>query len=611
MRLSDSRRDLRALWFGNDVSLLGHLHIPRGAALDMAAVVCAAPFGYENICAHRALRILADELAGGGIAALRFDFPGTGDSDGEQRVPAWQAAVRDAVSTIRRETGCTRVAIIGIGLSGTITIASLDGGLDIDNLILWGAPIQGRAWLRQQRAYSRLTAIMPTADEPPPPPTPEGLEEFSGFPMTTALAQELTALDVAQAPAAAWPPGRPRPAVLVFSRTSGETKNYFEAPLGARGIRSTMESYDGFDQMFDEPHLAVAPGKAFARMRDWLAEGASGRAAYAQGSESAGAARTRIGKEGVIEEIARYSQGDGGLLFSIETRPVGRAPDPTWCVWLTGRAVRHVGPNRIWVRFAREIAARGFASLRLDGRSVGDSEGEGNGLMPNEEYYQEHIYDDVERVMEIAVAGGARQFLMSGICSGATASYWVANRRSDVRAIVMLNPLQLRHDPEDDARAKVQLARKWGFRRELWTDPDAYLRTLKGEFPLRKVLEVSYYRLKGLLSFQRKPGQNERSYVYTGIQKLADKPVDIDIFLSGQDVNAISFLERHFGVGLTDLDREHLRLHRVPNTDHTIRPLFGQARFFKVLRSSLARIAGGESAPATLAETGGQAAKVR
>ena len=230
--------------------------------------------------------------------------------------------------------------------------------------------------------------------------------------------------------------------------------------------------------------------------------------------------------------------------------------------------------------------------------------------MPNEEYYQEHIYDDVERVMEIGVAEGARQFLMSGICSGATASYWVANRRSDVRAVVMLNPLQLRHDPEDDARAKVQIAQKWGFRKELWTDPDAYLRTLKGEFPLRKVLEVSYYRLKGLFSFQRTPDR-ERSYVYTGIQKLAEKPVDIDIFLSGQDVNAISFLERHFGVGMTDFDREHLRLHRVPNTDHTIRPLFAQARFFEVLRSSLARIGGGESKPATMAATAGQAAKAR
>jgi dienelactone hydrolase len=582
--------DLKALWFGNEAALLGHLHIPRGAALDMAAVICAPPFGYENICGYRGLRILGDQLAAGGVAALRFDFPGTGDSDGEQRMSAWKAALADAVATLKLETGCTRIAIIGVGLAGTIALASIDEGLDVDKLILWGAPISGRSWLRQQRAYYRVTKLKPNPADPPPPPTPEGVEELSGFPLTAKLSDELTALDVSQLSENTWT-DRQRPQALLISRNIDDATNQLCASLQERGIDAVFEHRDGFDLMFDEPHLSIAPKELFARMRDWLAEGAASRTPYTLAIKVGEGAATRIGKQGLVEEIARYTQGDGGLLFSIETRPVGRTPDPTWLVLLTGRAVRHIGPNRIWVRFARELALQGYASLRLDGRSVGDSEGEGNGLMPNAEYYQEHIYDDIERVMELGVAAGAKQFLMTGICSGATASYQIAWRRSDVRAIVMLNPLQLRHDPEDDERAKVDVAKKWGLRRELWTDPQAYLRAFKGEFPLRKLLKVSYIRAKDALSFNNAQARGEPSYVVTGFHTLAEKPVDIDIFMSGEDVHCRTFLERHFGVGLADFEREHLRLHREPNADHTIRPLYAQEHFFDLLRTALKRIA--------------------
>ena len=142
---SSEGQNLRALWFGDDLALIGHLHTPRGVALDLCAVICPAPFGYDNVCGHRGLRILADRLVAGGIAALRFDFPGVGDSDGEQGLPAWKNAVAAAVSTARRETGCKQVGIIGVGLGGTVALGSLDQGVDVDKLVLWGAPAKARA----------------------------------------------------------------------------------------------------------------------------------------------------------------------------------------------------------------------------------------------------------------------------------------------------------------------------------------------------------------------------------------------------------------------------------------------------------------------------------
>ena len=76
-----------------------------------------------------------------------------------QRLQAWKAAVADAVAALRGETHCTGIGIIGVGLGGTIALAAVDEGLDVDKMVLWGAPARGRTWLRQQRAYHSVTAI--------------------------------------------------------------------------------------------------------------------------------------------------------------------------------------------------------------------------------------------------------------------------------------------------------------------------------------------------------------------------------------------------------------------------------------------------------------------
>ena len=597
---SSDGRQLRALWFGDDVSLIGHLHTPTGDARDLCTVICPVPFGYENICSHRALRVLADHLARAGIASLRFDFPGTGDSDGVHDVEAWLAAVPAAVATARRETGCTRIALIGVGFGGTIALAALDRGVEIDQLVMWGSPGRGRAWLREQRAFHKVAVPEGSLRDPrypPAPPTPEGIEELSGFQMTTELAAAITALDLSK-PSAAWDPGRARPRTLVITRhLSGDEKTLGPA-MAARGITPTVEVRDGFGNMFAEPHLSTAPVPIVELLCDWLVKDARPRARYPKqelqpdGVVPAGAA-VRIGKDGLVEEIARYKRGADGLLFSIETRPVGKPPDPTWLVFLTGRAVRHVGPNRIWVRFARELAKEGFATLRLDGRSVGDSDGDGNGLMPNEEYYQEHIYDDIEDVMLQATAQGARQFFMSGICSGATACYQVAWRRNDVRGIVMLNLLQLKNDPADDHDRVFEQVGKLVLRKDVLLNPESYKRLWEKGLP-NKIRDMVFSRAmvlaplaKARAAAKRLIGKPEPNYIVRGYNELADKGIEIDVFLS--DSRAMSFIDRNFGADLAKLNPK-VRVHRVYQADHTIQPLFAQDRFFALVREAIARV---------------------
>jgi hypothetical protein len=368
--------------------------------------------------------------------------------------------------------------------------------------------------------------------------------------------------------------------------------------MTARGITPTLEVRDGFGNMFAEPHLSTAPAPIVELIGDWLVRDAKPRAPYpkpepyANETLPAGAA-VRLGKDGLVEEIARYKRGADGLLFSIETRPIGRAPNPTWLVFLTGRAVRHVGPNRIWVRYAREMAKQGYATLRLDGRSVGDSDGDGNGLMPNEEYYQEHIYDDIEDVMQQATAQGARQFFMSGICSGASACYHVAWRRNDVRGVMLLNLLQIKNDPDDERDRNFDVVSKFALRKEVLFNPASYKRLWKQGLPPKiREMAFSWSMLTAPLAkaravAKRLIGKSEESYIVRGYNGLPEKGCELDVFVS--DSRSTAFVDRHFGANLAKMSPT-VRVHRVKQADHTIQPLFAQDLFFALLRDAIARV---------------------
>src|SRR4051794_23359713 len=144
------------LWFGpRERPLFGWLHVPDDGQVRGGAVLCP-PVGYEAICAHRTFRVVAEELAARGIAALRFDYDGTGDSAGDDldpdRVAAWSASVATAISLVR-DAGAPSVAAVGMRLGTTL---AAQHAADLDALVLWDPVWAGRMLLRQMRALQLL-----------------------------------------------------------------------------------------------------------------------------------------------------------------------------------------------------------------------------------------------------------------------------------------------------------------------------------------------------------------------------------------------------------------------------------------------------------------------
>ncbi|MFX8848546.1 hypothetical protein ABTM68_19785, partial [Acinetobacter baumannii] len=58
----------------------GWYHPSEGAR----AVLICQPQGFEDLCARKSLRVLAERLAGVGMPVLRYDAPGCADADGDE-----------------------------------------------------------------------------------------------------------------------------------------------------------------------------------------------------------------------------------------------------------------------------------------------------------------------------------------------------------------------------------------------------------------------------------------------------------------------------------------------------------------------------------------------
>src|SRR5688500_19978584 len=82
--------------------LFGVYFAPSGRALKRTAVLLCPPFGPEATRSHRLYRVLGERLARLGFGVLRFDYYGTGDSDGEFEEAACADWMRD-IAVAERE----------------------------------------------------------------------------------------------------------------------------------------------------------------------------------------------------------------------------------------------------------------------------------------------------------------------------------------------------------------------------------------------------------------------------------------------------------------------------------------------------------------------------
>ncbi len=112
-----------------------------------------------------------------------------------------------------------------------------------------------------------------------------------------------------------------------------------------------------------------------------------------------------------------------------------RRTDAPGIVLLNAGMVHRVGPNRLYVKLARDLAAHGHVVLRFDFSGFGDS-----GVRRDHLPLEKCMVDETSEAMSLLSARyGCSTFLLMGLCSGATASLRTAACNPRVIGAVLVN----------------------------------------------------------------------------------------------------------------------------------------------------------------------------
>jgi alpha-beta hydrolase superfamily lysophospholipase len=433
------------LWFGpEDRALFGWLHLPADGVVRGGVVLCQ-PLGIEAICTYYTYRLLAEALANRGLAVLRFDYDGTGDSCGHEtdpdRVEDWLSSLA-AATDVLLGTGVTRLGLVGVRMGGLFAAheAARRGG--VDALVLWDACLSGSAFLREQRFLRLLSG---SADGPE-----DDAVEAPGLRFEPETVKALADVDLTRTE------GRLADRTLVLTPPDLSRPRRLQRRLDGHPV--DWQEATGQDRLLDSS-LQAPPLDTIGRIADWLSEALDGSAVTATAPPPTPTAV--VGRTGSGQSVMERTVGLGSLnLFGIVTEPAGGASGPTVVLVDEGNT-HHIGQARIWVDLARRLSRSGLRVLRFDLSGNGDSD-----ARPGQTTHVARAPEAIEDVYE-AMRGISPEdptdVVLVGFCSGA---YQVIEQAlaHPPRGICVINPSFSFRPPEPDGtsdRAARQITKRW------------------------------------------------------------------------------------------------------------------------------------------------------
>lgn len=168
--------------------IIGTLHRPRGRG-PFPVVVFLHGFSGNSFEAHRLFVETARRLAARGFASLRFDFRGSGNSEGtfsDLSIRTEIADARAAVRWVRRQSWADsgRLALLGMSMGGLVATQVLAAERVLRTAVLWNPVVFARAlrdgWMNPARAAQLKKS---------------GVADWFGWPVGRALYEDLGRFD--------------------------------------------------------------------------------------------------------------------------------------------------------------------------------------------------------------------------------------------------------------------------------------------------------------------------------------------------------------------------------------------------------------------------------
>ena len=257
---------LEAFYFGDTNTQLFACHHPPGANASDRGVVLCYPMGHEYVRTHRLYRFLARRLVEAGFHVLRFDYFGTGDSAGEfeeARLERWVDDTAAAAAELRRRFLVRHVYAAGLRLGAAVALLAgiKHGGLD--GLVLWDPVTTGSDYLDDMIAHEGEQLHASPSRDTDRASRPR---EIVGFPMTEAMYEDLSALDLFSLPRV------PAARTLLVDSSDDAVQEKLRAHLESTGAAIRFEHIPHPKTWTQDPYKTIVPSKIIDSVGRWVAE---------------------------------------------------------------------------------------------------------------------------------------------------------------------------------------------------------------------------------------------------------------------------------------------------------------------------------------------------
>lgn len=399
---------------GQGHALAVRVHRPRVGRIRRVLVL-APPFGREQVISSRTLRVLAVRAARDhGALVLRSAWSGTGESTGplpQDPAREWAEDLIRLIRTGRELAPGAAVSVIGLRLGAAVAAAALEHPEAPEATVLW-EPIDGRRFVREQRALRRLSIDQPSESE--------GVE-LPGVLLSRQQAGSLKSLELPEDAQQ-----RTGAQVLSASDRSVIEKVYAVASRDAQVpleivdevIRRAVAAEPAAERHAEDAPTAASAGRMLSDLpRRWTSPGPDGRQILQEFVEI-GPHRLPGVLTTAVDAPTESSAMSGMLLVAADAEPMD-------------------GPTGLWARAARDLAARGTVVLRSDRRGIG--EGADPQQLREPMPYTEEAVDDVREALGFLLGRVEGPVVSAGLCSGA----WFALRcaRDGADRVALLNTI--------------------------------------------------------------------------------------------------------------------------------------------------------------------------
>jgi pimeloyl-ACP methyl ester carboxylesterase len=541
----------------------GWLHDLGGG--PVGAVLCS-PWGFEEICTRRAWVMLADACSRSSIPALRFDYPGAGDSLGAPsdiaNVDQLVESALEAAALLVRKTGVTKLVFIGQGIGALVaTRAAAKAGAE--GIVLLAPVCKGRDYLRELALWGRTVAesigIKP----------PEATHSVAGFDLPEQLCESIAAVNLLDLDAP------PAAKALVVARPGRAGDLRLVERLRQLGVDTETASYDNYEASLGNPTAARPPVSVIQSIPSWIG---------AQWPEPRSGERTTPGAhladailhgDGFVEHMLRV-EGDS-VIHGVLCEPLKRAGGAT-VLMVNAGGNPHTGWARVSVDHARALAAGGTPSLRMDVSDVGDSAGpltDAPVILHAEKQVQ-----DVLMMVNWLEDRGLGPVLTVGSCSGAYLAFNAALQSRSMQDLVLVN--QQRFLWVRDGAVEVAIEVVDHYRRNIRKPAKLLHRALAGEIDwLAAGGKLARSGLKVLSDIWEGHHRRIAQAAANGFRQLAGMNVRVSVIQTSvtRDHPILDHPQRRAWFG-----RAGFEFLYVPDADHAVTPPHARQAVLDVVR---------------------------